>query len=159
MRRLAAIYALESRDAAYFAIEPASVPQPPAPTDAQLTQLMKENAAQLTRPEFRQLSVVRFSPTQVAANMPIDPAELQKRFNFRKDTLSSPETRTVIQIPAKDAADRAKIAGALAKGGDPAAAKSPASRRSPMTTSRRPRSPTPRWPPPPSGRQAARWPR
>ncbi len=118
---MAAIYTMESRDAAYFAVEPSSVPQPPAPTDDQLTQLMKENAAQLTRPEFRQLSVVRFSPSQVAANMPIDPAELQKRFNFRKDTLSTPDTRTVIQIPAKDAATALKIAGALAKGGDPAA--------------------------------------
>jgi peptidyl-prolyl cis-trans isomerase D len=118
---MAAIYTLESRDGAYFAIEPTSVPQPAAPTDAQLTQLMKENAAQLTRPEFRQLSVVRFSPSQVAASIPIDPAEIQKRFNFRKDTLSAPETRTVIQIPAKDAAAAVGIAQSLAKGGDPAA--------------------------------------
>jgi peptidyl-prolyl cis-trans isomerase D len=118
---MAAIFTLESRDGAYFPIEPTSVPQPPAPTDAQLTQLMKENAAQLTRPEFRQLSVVRFSPSQVAANLSIDPAELQKRFNFRKDTLSTPETRTVIQIPAKDAASAATIAQALGKGGEPAA--------------------------------------
>jgi peptidyl-prolyl cis-trans isomerase D len=118
---LAAIYGLESRDVSYFGIEPGSVPAPPAPTDAQLTQLMKENAAQLTRPEFRQLTVVRFSPSQVAANIPIDQAELQKRFNFRKDTLSTPETRTVIQIPAKDAAAAAQISQSLAKGGDPAA--------------------------------------
>ena len=118
---LAAIYTLESRDMSYLAIEPASVPQPPAPTDAQLTELMKENAAQLTRPEFRQLTVVRFSPAQVAANIPIDPAELKKRFDFRKDTLSTPETRTVIQIPAKDAATAAQIGRGLAKGDDPAA--------------------------------------
>jgi peptidyl-prolyl cis-trans isomerase D len=82
---------------------------------------MQENAAKLTRPEFRQLSVVRFSPTQIAATAPIDPAELQKRFNFRKDTLSTPETRTVVQIPAKDGASALKIAQALAKGDDPAA--------------------------------------
>ena len=118
---MAAIFAVESRDGAYFAVEPTSVPQPPAPTDAQLTQLMKENAAQLTRPEFRQLSVVHFSPALVAANLPIDQAEVQKRFNFRKDTLSTPETRTVIQIPAKDAASATSIAQSLAKGGDPAA--------------------------------------
>jgi peptidyl-prolyl cis-trans isomerase D len=117
---MAAIYTLESRDIAYFGIEPTSVPQPPAPTDAQLTQLMKENAAQLTRPEFRTITVVRFSPADVAANTPVDPAELQKRFNFRKDTLSTPETRTVIQIPAKDAAAAAQIAQGLAKGADPA---------------------------------------
>jgi peptidyl-prolyl cis-trans isomerase D len=118
---MGAIFTMESRDAAYFGVEPSSVPPPAAPTDAQLTQLMKENAAQLTRPEFRTLTVVHFSPSQVAANTPVDPAELKKRFDFRKDTLSTPETRTVIQIPAKDAATAAKIGQGLAKGGDPAA--------------------------------------
>lgn len=117
---LAAIYTVESRDLGYFAIEPTSVTQPAAPTDAQLTELMNENKAQLTRPEFRTLTVVRFSPTQVAANAPVDPAELQKRFNFRKDTLSTPETRTVIQIPAKDPATAAKVVKSLADGADPA---------------------------------------
>lgn len=119
---LAAIFTTESRDLAYFAIEPNSVPAPPAPTDAQLSQLMNENKAQLTRPEFRTLTVVRFSPSQVTVNAPIDPAELQKRYNFRKDTLSTPETRTVVQVPAKDPAGAAKIAQALAKGADPALA-------------------------------------
>jgi peptidyl-prolyl cis-trans isomerase D len=118
---MAAIYTTESRDLGYFAVEPGSVPQPPAPTDAQLTQLMKENATQLTRPEFRTLTVVRFSPTQVAADTPVDPAELKKRFDFRKETLSSPETRTVIQIPAKDAVTANRIAAELGKGADPAA--------------------------------------
>jgi len=117
---IAAIYTLESRDVGYFPIEPSSVPQPPAATDAQLTQFMKENAARLTRPEFRTLTVVRFSPSQVAVNTPIDPAELKKRFDFRKDTLSSPETRTIIQVPAKDQATALKIAQGLAKGLDPA---------------------------------------
>ncbi len=117
---IAAIYTLESRDVGYFAIEPSSVPQPPAPTDAQLNELMKENAGRLTRPEFRTLTVVRFSPSQVTINAPIDPAELKKRFDFRKDTLSSPETRTVVQISAKDPAAAAKIAQGLAKGVDPA---------------------------------------
>jgi len=116
---LAAIFTVESRDMGYFAIEPASVPQPGAPTDAQLTELMNENKAQLTRPEFRTLTVVRFSPSQVAANAPVDPAELQKRFNFRKDTLSTPETRSVIQISAKDPASAVQIAKNLATGGDP----------------------------------------
>ena len=119
---MAAIYTLESRDVGYFAIEPGSVAQPPAPTDAQLTELMKENAAQLTRPEFRQLTVVRFSPSLVSATAPIDPAELKKRFDFKKDTLSTPETRTVVQIPAKDPAAATQIGQALAKGVDPAAA-------------------------------------
>jgi peptidyl-prolyl cis-trans isomerase D len=118
---LAAIYTVESRDLGYFVVEPASVPQPAPPTDAQLTTFMQENAQRLTRPEFRTLTVVRFSPALVSASIPIDPAELKKRFDFRKDTLSTPETRTVIQVPAKDPAAAAGIAQRLAKGEDPSA--------------------------------------
>jgi peptidyl-prolyl cis-trans isomerase D len=117
---LAAIYGTESRDIGYFVVEPASVAQPTPPTDAQLTQFMKENAQRLTRPELRVLTVVRFSPAAVSASIPVDPAELQKRFDFRKDTLSTPETRSVIQVPAKDPASAAAIAQRLAKGEDPA---------------------------------------
>jgi peptidyl-prolyl cis-trans isomerase D len=118
---MGAIYAMENRDIAYFPIEPNSVPQPALPTDAQLTAFMKENAAQLTRPEFRVLTVVRFSPQLVSANLPIDEAEVKKRFDFRKDTLSTPETRTIIQIPAKDPAIAQQIVQRLTKGEEPAA--------------------------------------
>ena len=118
---LAAIYGTESRDLGYFVIEPKDVPQPAQPTDAQLTTFMQENAQRLTRPEFRTLTVVRFSPEAVSASVPVDPAELKKRYDFRKDTLSQPETRTVIQVPAKDAAAAATIAQRLGKGEDPAA--------------------------------------
>jgi peptidyl-prolyl cis-trans isomerase D len=118
---LAAIYGLESRDFGYFVIEPSSVPQPAEPTDAQLTAFMQENAQRLMKPEFRQLTVVRFSPSQVAGSLPVDEAEVKKRFDFRKDTLSTPEMRTVVQVPAKDAAAAAQIQQRLTKGEDPAA--------------------------------------
>jgi peptidyl-prolyl cis-trans isomerase D len=118
---LAAIYALENRDVSYLTIDPTSVPRPAVPTDAQLTAFMKENAAQLTLPEFRTLSVVRFSPELVGANLPVDEAEVRKRYEFKKDTLSTPETRTLVQIPAKDAATAQAIAARLQKGEQPAA--------------------------------------
>ena len=118
---LGAIYGLESRDIGYFMIDPRTVTPPALPTDAQLLELMKANAAQLTRPEFRILTVVRFSPGLVSANLPIDEAELQKRFEYRKDTLSRPETRSIIQIPVKDAAAAQSVGARLAKGEAPAA--------------------------------------
>lgn len=104
---LASVFALESRDLAYVLLGPNAVPQPAAPTDAQLTAFINENKAQLTLPEMRILTVVPFTPQSAgaaAATAPIDPAELQKRFQFRKDTLSKPETRTIVQIPVKDQA-------------------------------------------------------
>jgi peptidyl-prolyl cis-trans isomerase D len=117
---MAAIYALESRDISYLTVDPTNVPKPAAPTDAQLQAFMKDNAAQLTLPEFRVLTVARFSPQQFA-NLPVDEAEVRKRYEFRKDTLATPETRTVVQIPAKDAAAAQAITARLQKGEAPEA--------------------------------------
>ncbi|HEX6859006.1 MAG TPA: SurA N-terminal domain-containing protein [Caulobacteraceae bacterium] len=119
---LGAAFALESRDATWFQVTPGMVPEPPKPTDAQLRDFMKENAAQLTRPEFRQLSVVQFSTANFKGDVKIDPAEVEKRYNFAKDSFATPETRTIVQVPAKDAAAAAKVAQALQAGGDIAAA-------------------------------------
>lgn len=118
---MAGVFELEGRDVAFLAIDPKSVPQPAAPTDAQLTTFMKENASGIMRPEFRQLTVVQVTPEQFMAQVKVDPAEVQKQYNFRKDTLSKPETRTLVQIPAKNAAVAAQIAARLGKGEDPAA--------------------------------------
>lgn len=117
---MAAVYGLETRDVAFVDLTASSVPAPAAPTDAQLTAFMKELGPRLMKPEFRQISIVRFAP-DVATSGPVDQAEVLKRYNFRKDTLSKPETRTVVQIPAKDAATAAQITARLAKGETPTA--------------------------------------
>jgi peptidyl-prolyl cis-trans isomerase D len=121
---LAAVFALESRDLTFFSVNPESVPQPPAPTDAQLTAFINQNKAQLSLPEMRQFTLVPFSPAAVQAAVqaaPIDPAELKKRFDFKKETLSKPETRTLVQIPVKDQAAAAAVTARLGKGEAPAA--------------------------------------
>jgi peptidyl-prolyl cis-trans isomerase D len=116
---LLAVFGLETRDIAYFEIPPGSVPQPAAPTDAQLLAFMKQNMQ--PRPETRVLTVVRFTAPADAATGPISDAELKKRFDFRRDTLSQPETRSLVQIPAKDANAARQIAERLRKGEAPAA--------------------------------------
>jgi len=119
---LAAIFSLEARDLAYLSLGPNAVPKPAAPTDAQLQAFINENRTQLTLAEMRVLTVVPFTAQSAgAATAPIDPAELQKRYNFRKDTLSKPETRTIVQIPAKDAATAQKVTAALRAGQAPEA--------------------------------------
>lgn len=118
---LQAVYGLESRDLAAFAINPSSVEQPKPPTDAQLQAFMKENADRLTRPETRVLSVVRFSAKALEPSVTVDPAEVQKTFDFRKDTLAQPELRSLVQIVAPDAKAAADVAARLRKGEDPIA--------------------------------------
>ena len=116
---LGAIYMTEARDVGYFAIGPGAVAAVAPPTDAQLTKFMQDNAARLMKPEFRVLTVVRFSPSLVGANLPVSDAEIQKQFDFRKDTLNKPEVRSLVQIPGKDAATAQAVAARLSKGEDP----------------------------------------
>lgn len=117
---LQAAYGLEGRDLAAFAINPATVEKPAAPTDAHLQAFMKEHAAQLTRPETRVLSVARFSAKALENTVTVPEADIVKTYNFRKDTLGTAETRSFVQIVAPDAKAAAVIAQRLAKGDQPA---------------------------------------
>lgn len=139
---LQAAYGLESRDVAAFAINPASVERPANPTDAQLTAFMKEHADRLTRPETRVLSIMRVSAQALEPSVAVDPAEVQKTFDFRKDTLATPETRSLVQIVAPDAKAAATIAQRLAKGDQPAVVAS-AYGRQPVIIADKPKSALP----------------
>ncbi len=113
-------YALEERDVDYFIVTPQSVGAIPAPTEAEMEAFLKENAARLMRPEMRVLKLVRFNAEEFKSKVTADPAEVQKRFDFRKDSLSSPELRSYVQIPVKNAGQAASVADRLTKGEDPA---------------------------------------
>jgi len=116
-----AIAALENRDVSYFFLDPHIIPPPSPPTDAQLTTFMKAHAAELTRPEMRTITLARFSAAAIAPTVKIDEGQIEKEFNARKASLSAPESRTVIQIPVKTAAQGAQAAQRLARG-EPATA-------------------------------------
>jgi peptidyl-prolyl cis-trans isomerase D len=116
-----AAYEAEGRTFAWFPVGPQAIGPIPPPTDAQLTAFMKENEAQLRRPETRVLNVVRFSAPQLAPTLPVDPAAVQKRFEFEKDTLSQPEKRSLVQITVNDPRKAADAAARLQRGEDPAA--------------------------------------
>jgi peptidyl-prolyl cis-trans isomerase D len=116
---LNAVTGLQNRDVSYFTIAATTVPQPATPTDAQLMAFMHEHAQQLMRPEMRIITVALFSAKALAPSVTVDPAEVQKEFNFKKDTLSTPERRTVIEIPVKSAAQASETSTRLSKGEAP----------------------------------------
>lgn len=118
---LAAMVDREERDLGYFQVGISTVEAPGAPSDAQLQAFMEENAEQLRMPEFRVLSLVRFAPRPQDLDMDVSAADLEERFAFRRDTLSQPETRSLVQIPARDQATAARIVQRLRQGEDPAA--------------------------------------
>lgn len=117
---LPAIIQNEIRQIDYFYFDAAKMPMPAAPTDAQLITFMNSNAERLRSPELRKLSVVRLSSRALAPTMKVDPAEVQKLYDFRKAAMSRPETRTLVQIPVKDQAQAQTAVTRLRAGEAPA---------------------------------------
>jgi peptidyl-prolyl cis-trans isomerase D len=118
---MSAIAALQNRDVSYFVLDQRAVVPPAAPTDTQLQAFMTAHAAQLTRPESRVITLVRFSASDLKAGVAPTPADIQAAFDQKKGSLSSPEIRSIVQIPVKSAAEGAQAAHRLAAGEDPAA--------------------------------------
>jgi peptidyl-prolyl cis-trans isomerase D len=116
---LMASYELEGRTLSYFLLTPDNVPPPPPPTDQQLQAFISQHAEQLRRPETRVLTVARFSAKTLAPALTPDPAKVQQTYDFRKDSLSSPEKRSLVEIPARDAATAQAIAARLNAGERP----------------------------------------
>lgn len=113
--------ALESRDGRWFTVTQAMAGQAPAPTEAQLTSFLSENADRLRSPEFRIASIVLFSPA-AGELAPITEERIRERFEFRQQTLSEPEKRSFVTLTAPDKAAADRIAAALRAGQAPAEA-------------------------------------
>lgn len=113
---LLANQARQTRDGRWFAVTQAMAGRAPAPTDAQLTAFMNQNAAQLRRPEFRMASIVLFTPSREQQSAPISEDKIRERFEFRKAALSQPEKRTFVTLTAPSREVAARIAAALRAG-------------------------------------------
>jgi peptidyl-prolyl cis-trans isomerase D len=130
--------AMETRDGRWFAVTQAMAGTASAPTDEQLNAFIRQNATQFRLPEFRSASVVLFdAPTD--GQTPITEARIEERFNFRRDALSQPETRTFVTLTAPNKAVADRIAAALRAGQNPDAV-GQANNLQPTTFTDRPRS-------------------
>ncbi|MFN3668561.1 MAG: peptidyl-prolyl cis-trans isomerase [Brevundimonas sp.] len=116
---IVASQALETRDGRWFTVTQAMAGKAGAPTDAQLTALMNENADQLRLPESRTASVVLFDDG-AAPTAELTEARIEERFNFRRDALSLPERRSFVTLTAPNRAAADRIAAALRAGQSPA---------------------------------------
>ncbi|HEX7799197.1 MAG TPA: peptidyl-prolyl cis-trans isomerase [Asticcacaulis sp.] len=117
---LVSAYELQSRDARIFTLTPNSVTPPAAPTDAQLQTFYNDRKAQLSLPELRTASVIRFSAGDYEKSVPVTDADLKKLYDQELPTLKSAETRTFTEITAPDAASANAIAADLKAGKSPA---------------------------------------
>lgn len=118
---IAAAYAGETRDGRWILMSPADIRDVPNPTDAQLSALLTEMADQVREPEFRTVTLVRFTPTLAAAGVEVSEQAIQDRFNFQRQSLGTPETRTFVTLTAPSAQVAQTISRRLRAGEDPAA--------------------------------------
>ncbi len=112
--------AFETRDGRWFQVTDSMIERPAAPTDAQLNAFIQENAARLRSPEFRMVSVVLFSPDAATRTAAISEDRIRERFEFKKDSLGRPETRTFVTLTAPNRETAQRIAAALRAGQSPA---------------------------------------
>lgn len=112
---LVAAQQLEQRDARWFRVTQDMAGRASAPTDAQLTAFLNENAEQLRRPELRTLSLVVFG-SQPGEAPAVTEEQIQQRFEFQRETLSLPERRSFTVLTAPDRATADRIAQALRGG-------------------------------------------
>lgn len=110
----------QSRDGRWFVLTQAMAGTAPRPTDAQLTSFMSQHASGLRDPELRSGTLVVFA-SPADQNIVISDEKIRARYEFRKDSLSTPERRTftTLAAPTRAAADR--IAAALRAGQTPEA--------------------------------------
>jgi len=114
---LVAGFQLEQRTVSFFKIDPKSVPTVAPPTDAELIKFEKDQ--HLQQPEMRTMTVVRFSAKAMEPKATVDPAAVQKLFDYNKGSMEQPEKRSLIVIPAKDAATAQTVLGLIKSGKPP----------------------------------------
>ncbi len=79
------------------------------PTQDELEAYYKANAANFTAPEYRSLRYVYLDPAEASKDVKISEQKLREVYDERRDTLGTPEKRTVLQmlVPDQATADKA----------------------------------------------------
>ncbi|MBI3514416.1 MAG: SurA N-terminal domain-containing protein [Proteobacteria bacterium] len=114
-------YRGERRVAQTLVVSHASVGAIAAPTEAQLEEHLKANAAHFTRPEYRSLSYLVLSPAGLVERITISEAMAKETYQSRIEEFTIAEQRTVEQLRLPDDPAAEKAGAELAAGKDFAA--------------------------------------
>lgn len=107
----------ENRIARLLTVPASKLPEPAAPTEAELNAFHKENAKLFMAPEYRKLSFLKIVPEDVSGDVSLTDAELKEQYQKRADEFSQPEQRDAEQIVFSSEAE-AKQWGARLKAGE-----------------------------------------
>ncbi len=106
LNRLVFQFQGEKRVADLVSLPFGAVPEPPAPTDAQLERLYADTTNDYASPEMRRIKAVVLSPETIARDVEVGEDELHTYYEQHKAEFEKPEQRSVqvIVVPTEDAA-------------------------------------------------------
>lgn len=119
--RMILAFESERRTVAIAAVSPDRVPQPPAPTEAELAEFYKAQSRAFALPEMRTFTIVRADQSAFEARVDVPEAKIKELFDFRKDKLTTPEKRSFVLLSGPDQAKAQEASRRLASGEDPQA--------------------------------------
>lgn len=109
-------YRLQRRMAEFIVIDPAKLPAPAAPTDAQIEEFYKANPASFTAPERRNVAWFDITAAQRASVMTVTDEELREEYDSHQQAYITPERRSIEQVVFTTEAEAKAAAEAIAKG-------------------------------------------
>ena len=114
-------WALQRRTAEVVRVARDAMPEPEAPTEAQLRRYEENNPERFSSPAYRESSVLVLSPETLSGEVEVSDADLQQAYEARRAQFETPERRALEQavVPSEDAAKA--IAEAWRGGADLAA--------------------------------------
>jgi peptidyl-prolyl cis-trans isomerase D len=93
-------------------------PEPPAPTEAQLTRFHANNPDRFSTPELREVALAVLSPETLADQVEVTAEELQAAFEARRAQFETPERREIEQALVPDEAAAREISAGWAANPD-----------------------------------------
>jgi peptidyl-prolyl cis-trans isomerase D len=94
----------ERRVAQYVAVPNSTITELGEPTEEQLSEIYEDNQETFTRPEYRQLTLLRIGPDELMAGMRPSEEDLREEYQARQAEIRVPERRDIDQIRFSDEA-------------------------------------------------------
>lgn len=108
-----ALYRAEAqrRVADLMVLPPSAVPEPPEPTDANISAYYKAHQEEFRTPERRNFTVATLTTADLAASIDVPESRLESAYQARLDEFHKPETRHIEQLllPDKAKAEAAEV--------------------------------------------------
>lgn len=109
-------FANEERSVEYVVLERAQAGTVPQPSPEALTKYFEERKALFRAPEYRKLTVVVVTPSELAKSVTISDEDAKRAYEQRRSRYSTPEKRHVQQIVFPKAEEAQAAAAKLAQG-------------------------------------------